>query len=383
MSNDNSHTHIMIVDDSPELIHMLLEDLQSDFIVTAALSADDALQLLAEKQLPDIVLLDVNMPGMSGYEACEYIKNDPLLADVDIVFLSSNNSTEEMARGLAVGGADYLVKPYDPSVLRAKLVHIQRLREQRLQLRADARNANELVMSVITETGTLGVVVNFLRTSLALDSPQALMDCLLDSLRSYGLNAVAYWRVDDLLECNATDDISSMLELELVERMHGNAQCLHELGDKLLIVQQHSVLLIKNMPTHESKRGSMQDNLQIILEGVNAKLDYFRGQQARQELKQQHIDVIAESLYSALDEMRNRHVEHKDQSIQLIGCLGVEVEKAFFSMGLTENQEAEILTTLNRQLNVLVDQLEAGMQLDEDVASLAMRLSMSFKNARE
>lgn len=381
MINDNSNTRIMIVDDSPELIHMLLEDLQSDFIVTAALSADEALQLLAENQLPDIVLLDVNMPGMSGYEACEQIKSDPLLADVDIVFLSSNNAIEEIARGLAVGGADYLIKPYDPGVLRTKLAHIQRLREQRMQWRADAKNANELVMTVITETGALGVVVNFLRTSLALDSQQALMDCLLDSLRNYGLNAIAYWRLGELLECNATGEISSMLELELVERLHGHAQCLHEIGDHLVIVQRHAVLLIKNMPADESKRGSLQDNLQIILEGVNAKLDYFMVQQSHMEMKQQLIDEIAANLYATLDDIRLRQIEHKEQSIQLIGLLGVEVEKAFFSMGLTETQEAEILATLNRYLNLLVDQLEAGMQFDEDFTSLAVRLSVSVKNA--
>lgn len=381
MINDNSNTRIMIVDDSPELIHMLLEDLQSDFIVTAALSAEEALQLLAENQLPDIVLLDVNMSGMNGYDACEQIKNDPLLADVDIVFLSSNNAIEEIARGLAVGGVDYLVKPYDPGVLRTKLAHIQRLREQRLQWRADAKNANELVMTVITETGALGVVVNFLRTSLTLDSPQALMDCLLDSLRNYGLNAIAYWRLGELLECNATGEISSMLELELVERLHGSAQSLHKLGDHLVIVQRHTVLLIKNMPTDEAKRGSMQDNLQIILEGANAKLEYFLGQQLRLQTKQQLIDDIAANLYATLDEIRLRQIEHKEQSIQLIGLLGVEVEKAFFSMGLTEAQETEILNALNHHLNLLVDQLEAGMQLDEDFTSLALRLSSAVKNA--
>lgn len=381
MINENSTTRIMIVDDSPELIHMLLEDLQSDFIVTAALSADEALQLLAESQLPDIVLLDVNMPGMNGYDACEQIKNDPLLADVDIVFLSSNNSIEEIARGLAVGGADYLIKPYDPGVLRTKLAHIQRLHEQRLQWRADAKNANELVMTVITETGALGVVVNFLRASLALDSPQALMDCVLDSLRNYGLNAIVYWRLDELLDCNATGEISSMLELELVERMHGNAQSLHEIGDNLLIVQRHTVLMIKNMPDDEAKRGSLQDNLQIILEGVNAKLEYFSGQQSRLKLKQQLIDDIAANLYATLDEIRLRQIKHKEQSIELIGLLGIEVEKAFFSMGLTETQETEILNTLNRHLNLLVDQLEAGMQLDEDFTSLAQRLSGSVKKA--
>jgi hypothetical protein len=200
-------------------------------------------------------------------------------------------------------------------------------------------------------------------------------------LRNYGLNAIVYWRLDDLLDCNATGEISSMLELELVERMHGNAQSLHTIGDKLLIVQRHTVLLIKNMPEDEVKRGNLQDNLQIILEGINAKLEYFHSQHMRQKLKEHLIDDIATNLYATLDELRLRQVSHKEQSIQLIGILGVEVEKAFFSMGLTEAQETEILNTLNHHLNLLVDQLEEGMQLDEDFTALALRLSSSVKNA--
>ena len=80
-------------------------------------------------------------------------------------------------------------------------------------------------------------------------------------------------------------------------------------------------------------------------------------------------------------EIRLRQIAHKEQSIQLIGLLGVEVEKAFFSMGLTEAQETEILSALNHHLNLLVDQLEAGMQFDEDFTSLALRLSSAVKNA--
>lgn len=380
MSNENSNTRIMIVDDSPELIHMLLEDLQKDFIVSAALSANEALQLLAENQLPDIVLLDVNMPGINGYEACEQIKNDPLLAEVDVVFLSSNNSTEEIARGLAVGGADYLVKPYDPVVLRTKLAHLQQLRERRLQWRADVKSANELAMNVINETGALGIVIHCMRASLTVESPQALMDSLLEALRNYGLNAIVYWRAGELLDCNATGEIGSMLELELIERLHGSAQRFHEIGDNLMIVKEHCVLLIKNMPADEQRRGSLMDNLLIILEGTNAKLNAFVGQRELLEAKQRLVDDIIMGLAPALDEVRLRQMNHKEQIISLIADVGVEVEKAFFSMGLTEAQETEILMILNRQLNWLVDQLDEGMQVDTSFTSLAARLSVLVKH---
>lgn len=383
MSNHNANIRIMIVDDSPELIHMLLEDLQTDFAVTAALSADEALQMLAENELPDIVLLDVNMPGINGYEACEYIKNDPLLADIDVVFLSSNNSTEEIARGLAVGGADYLVKPYNSAALKTKLAHIQHLREQRLQWRDDAKNANDLVMTVLGETGSLGVVVNFMRTALVNENSPQLMENLLDSLRSYGLNAIAYWSAGDILECAATSEISSMLELELIERMRGSDQVLHKIGGKLIMVHRHSVLLIKNMPNDEKRCGSLQDNLQIILETVNSRLDYFMSQQQRFEQRQGVLDDIIASLSEPINNLLARQIKQREYIIGLVGDLSIDIEKAFFAMGLTETQESEILAILNRKLTGLADQLDVGMRLDEDFTFMLSHLSSAVKKALE
>lgn len=375
MTSNDPIIRVMIVDDSPELIHMLLEDLQGEFAVTAALNAEEALQLLADSERPDIILLDINMPGMNGYEACEVIKSDPALVDIDVIFLSSNNSTEEIARGLAVGGSDYLVKPYSSSVLKTKLAHAQRLREQRLQLRAEAKNANDLVMTVLSETGALGVVVNFLRSSLANETSAQLMSGLLEALSNYGLNAVAYFKAGDILECNATHEISSMLELELIERMHGSDQSLTNIGNKFLLVQRHCVLLIKKMPADEVKRGALQDNLQIILEGVNAKLNYFLIQQRQAGRQQQLINEVMASLSETLTDLRTRQIEHREDVIVLIGELGIDVEKAFFSMGLTEAQEKEILDILTRQLSRLVTQLEAGMQLDDDFTALGARVA--------
>lgn len=380
MNNEISNTRIMIVDDSPELIHMLLEDLHNDFIVTAALSANEALQLLAENQLPDIVLLDVNMPGMNGYEACEHIKGDDLLAEVDVVFLTSNNSTEEMARGLAVGGADYLTKPYDPATLRTKLAHIRQLRERRFQLRADVRSANKLAMTVINEAGALGIVVHYMRASLRAESPQALMDSLLDALRSYGLNAIIYWRMGELMDCNATGEISSMLELEFIERLYGSEQRLHEIGDYLAVVKDHCVLLVKNMPLDEHRRGSLMDNLLIILEGANAKLDYFAGQRSLLEAKQRLVDDIIMGLVPALDEMRLRQISNKEKLISQISDIGVGLEKELYTMHLTETQEAEIVSKVNRHLNEFADQLNEGLLIDSSFTTLAARLSALVKH---
>lgn len=79
---------------------------------------------MAKKIMPDLILLDVRMPVMSGYEACEKIKNDPITEHIPIVFLSAKGQDSEIKAGLQAGAVDYLLKPFAPDDLNRRLKEI-------------------------------------------------------------------------------------------------------------------------------------------------------------------------------------------------------------------------------------------------------------------
>ena len=112
---------ILIVDDAPDNITFLKTVLESRYLIKAAINGEIALKILGSQKLPDLILLDVNMPGMDGYEVCELIKRDPAKAEVPIIFVTSNASPEEVTRGFQVGGVDYVTKPYNPNELLARI----------------------------------------------------------------------------------------------------------------------------------------------------------------------------------------------------------------------------------------------------------------------
>ncbi len=91
--------------------------------------AENGLQALekARQLLPDIILLDIMMPGMTGFEVCEKIRKDSLLMEIPIIFLTALNSEEAFINGLKVGADEYITKPYSPEKLRARLIGAIRL----------------------------------------------------------------------------------------------------------------------------------------------------------------------------------------------------------------------------------------------------------------
>ena len=123
---------ILIVDDDIATIEIMNAALEDDYEICFATSGAQALEV-AKDILPDLVLLDILMPGMDGFEVCRRLKADPLLADVPVVFTTGLGDTDDEVRGLSLGAIDYVSKPIQPFILRARVsnhIELKRLRDQ-------------------------------------------------------------------------------------------------------------------------------------------------------------------------------------------------------------------------------------------------------------
>ena len=115
---------ILIVDDSPENLTILSELLQPLYQVRAATSGQRALRIAGAAPHPDLILLDVMMPEMDGYQVFQHLRDDAATRDIPVIFVTAMNSSEAEMRGLAVGAVDYITKPIDPPIVLAR-IHTQ------------------------------------------------------------------------------------------------------------------------------------------------------------------------------------------------------------------------------------------------------------------
>jgi PAS domain S-box-containing protein len=126
---------VLAVDDGPVNLMLLKAILEQDFNVFTATSGQQGLDMAAQLQ-PDLILLDVMMPGLDGFETCERLKADPALSKIPVVFITSQNDTASEAKGLALGAVDYLAKPLKASTARLRIANLLERESLRKQVEA-------------------------------------------------------------------------------------------------------------------------------------------------------------------------------------------------------------------------------------------------------
>lgn len=116
---------ILAVDDTPINIDVLQESLRANYDVSIATDGPEALEILRAIS-PDLILLDIMMPGMNGFEVCQQIRSNPRLRDIPIIFLTAKSSPDDILEGFKAGAVDYLSKPFNVAELKARIgVHVE------------------------------------------------------------------------------------------------------------------------------------------------------------------------------------------------------------------------------------------------------------------
>lgn len=130
---------LLLVDDEPTNLQVLRHILQDDYRLLFAKDGPKALEL-AGRERPALVLLDVMMPGMTGHEVCQQLKNDPATREIPVIFVTALADTEDEAKGFEVGAVDYITKPVSPAIVKARvrthlsLVRMDELKRTRLEI---------------------------------------------------------------------------------------------------------------------------------------------------------------------------------------------------------------------------------------------------------
>jgi len=137
---------VLVVDDVPENIDLLTEVLSADYHIRVATSGERALKIIYSDKPPDLILLDIMMPGLSGFEICRRLKTNPDRRQIPIIFVTAMTSIEDEERGLALGAVDYITKPISPPIVRARVrTHLALYDQSRELERMVRQRTHELI----------------------------------------------------------------------------------------------------------------------------------------------------------------------------------------------------------------------------------------------
>ena len=160
---------ILLVDDNTINLQLLFETLDGQgYQLLAARSGEEALRI-ARKATPDLILLDIMMPGIDGYETCARLKADEVTRNSVVIFLTALQSTEEKVRGLSMGAMDFITKPFDPEEIIARVsIQLQNHRKHQELLRQNRQLTERLSTSLESGSGDMGTLADRVKSLIRL-----------------------------------------------------------------------------------------------------------------------------------------------------------------------------------------------------------------------
>lgn len=358
---------IMIVDDAKDNLLLLEMMLEEKYQIIQVDSGQACLDLIAES-VPDILLLDVNMPGMTGYEVCTSLRKNPSTKSLPILFVSAMINVEERLAGFEAGGDEYINKPVDEQELNEKIEYqIGHIKERSVS-EDNAAEAMKVAMDAMTSSSELGQLISFVSEAQKAKTLANMGDMIIKVCEEFGLNACAFIEgaKPAFFACE-----SDSIEANVLERSLSSKERIINLGIRTIVKSDQLSLLVKNMPIEDENRyGRFKDHLAVLISISDGRLLTIR---AQMDVSGQRKEVLSKIILHTEQQIKNLNskiVEHDERSRKVMMSMIAELENKLFSLGLDEDQEDELMKLVYGTSNKLERSKDAASELQEQLGTV-------------
>ncbi|QLG88937.1 response regulator [Chitinibacter bivalviorum] len=369
---------VLIVDDDLFMLDFLNDALSERCQIITAESGAAALQL-AQQQHPILVITDVQMPEMNGYELCQHIKDDFDISDTPVLFVSALDDIEDRLQGFEVGGEDFVLKPVNPQVLDAKVAHILRLIEERRQLKSQTQYATNTAMLAMTSMSETGLLLEGLKLFNQSNTPLELAKAVIQAQAMYEVDGV----VELLLPAGQRLiqnklGPASELEASVMQHMAGMDR-ITQYKTRMSITYPHVRTLISNMPLHDPDRcGRLRDHLAMLIEAADVRLvSIVTSAQAQQQGSA--IEGTIASLTTTLANIDELQRSGRASASLILNNVMMRVEEALVGLQLTERQESSLMGIIHDGLEDVSSTLLAEAHFQDQLSNVIRDLQRAVK----
>lgn len=362
----NGMSRLVLAIDDDKLVHKIIEDaLAQSCKLIHAKNGDEGLRL-ALKYHPDIILLDVEMPGLNGFEVCEKLKKSPDTLDIPVMFLSSRKDISERMRGYNSGASDYIIKPFNREELLARINVLDDYRQTSQRLKKDIEQAQITAEIAMTDSGDMGRIMRYVGQSYHAHDFDTLSEFFFEFFIPLQLEvAVAFWHQQGEVYKSA-EGIIQPIEQELLEQNRTGNRFV-DFGCRTIINYPKVSLLIKNMPTDDpGLYGRYKDLLPHILEATNSKIQDM--EDSEQALNQ--VGLIGQVCDDIAQQLVYLDMHHNSQSENLKSLIEQATERPESLANITNTEQLsefyqhfgflnEELGQVKQKLSIITDTREA------------------------
>jgi DNA-binding response OmpR family regulator len=347
---------VLIVDDD-EIMRMLLENaLAPDYQVLTVTDGASCIAACGEWR-PDLVLLDVEMPGIDGYETCRRLKA-AASASPPVVFISSHDRVEDRLRGYDAGGEDYIRKPIELEELRTKVALRLKAVAERSRLEQAIDYASRTAMTAMSALGETGHLLQSLQRFNNCAGLDELAQLLVTTLSDYSLSGMVRLRATQEVVMRSTQGAVSPIEESIIELVAGMGRIV-EYRSRMSISYDHIVLVVTNAPLDDDeRRGRIRDHLAVLAQAAEMSMVAInRGMVIERALRETSQALLC--------------IQDAEREMQVMATLAMQnmtdqLERAFLSAGLSDSQEHHIADIVEKGVKGVRQAMQAG----EDVLPL-------------
>lgn len=375
---------IAIADDNGFVREVLASSLEVRYEVCQFESGQAVLDHMANQHV-DLLLLDVEMPGLNGYQTCRALRDGQSLQDMPVIFLSAHTKLEDRLQGYAAGGNDYLTKPCDPVELEAKIqLAIDNHRVTR-RLAGEVAELSDAFSLTAEMMGEVGVVLEFQRALSDCATPRAIADAMFATLSRFGLEGCVRLSNRSASITRSTAGTASALQTSLLDHLAAMKDTHivtigHNLGfatgSVTLLVHSRAWAAAPDAPQTVDAKGRARDNIALLVEGAIARLRALDTEHAALQLvgAQTLIGMTRQALMDIETAERKLHTELD----AVFEAVREQFEMRFPQLGLTPEQEDTLADLLARHRTRGLGVLAQGRAAEARVRQLVEQLEASM-----
>ncbi len=363
---------VLVVDDEIVARKAVSQTLENDFQILMAEDGQSAINLVQEGQ-PDLILLDVEMPEMTGFEVCKEIKRmNSGLEDIPVMFISSRCSMSERLYGLELGAEEYLTKPLEPELLKAKVSKLFEYRKERDQLKEQLSDANKAAYQALSGSSEFGTAIRFVEKTHGIGSYDLLANHFFKATDQFGLSCSLMIHSDQGVRFFTNSKSSPMvspLERELMETL-SHADRFNDFGTRTQINYPYVSLLVKNMPVEDEERyGRYKDLLPFMIEVTNATVRSLNIE--AQLVEQSHnlsksFEIVKQTLIQLTDALK----QNQEDVADIMNKMLMELDEEIPRMGLDDDQETYLIQRIDGAVTEANGVLDSGANLKGSITNV-------------
>lgn len=354
---------ILIVED--DIVQQVLAEdvLGEQFQVELASSGQESIAQ-ASQQPPDLILMDIMMADMSGYDACRAIKQIPRCNQIPVIFLSGLVEASDRLKAYEAGGCDFLPKPFSPAELLSKVNNTLNAEREKQRLTESANSAFQTAMSAMTSASEMGLVMDFVRQTHGCHSYPELAQKTLATVNQFGLTGAIQIRgLQGTLSFDERGP-SSPLETSILNNLVHCGRIV-SFGKRSAFNYGQITLMISDMPTEDADRcGRLRDHLAIVAENASARCEALDMEEHLSQHRSQLLNLL-NRVRDLLHTIDQQHQEQHQASRDILETMINQMEDSFMHMGLTERQEREVAGLLQKSVTATLEIFAQRIGVDD------------------